>query len=135
MRSLGHQIVADFYHCDSSTLSDVDIVTDAMLEAARRAGCTIVTQTFHHFSPYGVSGAVIVAESHLAIHTWPEYGYAAVDVFTCGDIIQPEDALNYLKEAFGAGQVSTMEMKRGQVEMMGVPAHEVRVKPMSMLSA
>jgi adenosylmethionine decarboxylase proenzyme (EC 4.1.1.50) len=69
MRSLGHQIVADFYHCDGSTLSDVDYVTDAMLEAARRANCTIVTQTFHHFSPYGVSGAVIVAESHLAIHT------------------------------------------------------------------
>lgn len=128
MRSLGHQIVADFHHCDSSTLSDVDAITDAMLEAARRAGCTIVTQTFHHFSPYGVSGAVIVAESHLAIHTWPEYGYAAVDVFTCGDTIQPEDALNYLRDALGAGQVSTMEMKRGQVEMMGIPAHELRVK-------
>ena len=52
-----------------------------------------------------------------------------MDIFTCGDIIQPEDALSYLKEAFGAGQVSTMEMRRGQVDMMGVPAHELRVKP------
>ena len=128
MRALGHQIVAEFYHCNASVLADVNAITDAMLEAARRTGCTIFTQTFHHFSPYGVSGAVIVAESHLAIHTWPEYGYAAVDIFTCGDTVFPEQGLNFLKEALGAGQISTMEMQRGQVDMMGVDPNIVQVK-------
>lgn len=128
MRSLGSQIVADFYGCSADYLANVEFITDAMLEAARHAQCTIVTQSFHHFSPYGVSGAVIVAESHLAIHTWPEYGYAAVDIFTCGDIIKPEEALDYLKEALMATQVSTVEMKRGQVEMIGVTPDQLTVK-------
>jgi len=95
LRSLGHQIVAEFYACDPALLADVGFITAAMLEAARRTGATIVTQTFHHFSPHGVSGAVIIAESHLAIHTWPEYGYAAVDLFTCGDTVSSEAGFNY----------------------------------------
>ncbi|MCG6871166.1 MAG: adenosylmethionine decarboxylase [Gammaproteobacteria bacterium] len=118
MRSLGHQIVAEFYRCDTTRLNDVNFVGDAMIAAAEKAGATIVTQTFHHFSPHGVSGAVIIAESHLAIHTWPEYGYAAVDLFTCGDTVSSAAALESLREAFAAEQVSTMELHRGQVDMM-----------------
>jgi len=118
MRSLGHQIVAEFYRCDANRLNDVDFVGKAMLDAAEKAGATIVSQTFHHFSPHGVSGAVIIAESHLAIHTWPEYGYAAVDLFTCGDTVSSVAAFDALREAFGARQVSTVELHRGQVDMM-----------------
>ena len=91
-----------------------------MLEAAVKSGATIVTETFHHFSPHGVSGAVIIAESHLAIHTWPEYGYAAVDLFTCGDSVSAETGFNHLREALVAGHVSTMEVHRGQIDMMSV---------------
>jgi len=119
MRSLGHQIVAEFYSCDREILNDVDFVRNAMLEAARRTGATIVTETFHHFSPHGVSGAVIIAESHLAIHTWPEFGYAAVDLFTCGDSVSSEIGFNHLRQELKAGHVSTMELHRGQVDMMG----------------
>ena len=90
-----------------------------MLEAARKTGATIVTETFHHFSPHGVSGAVIIAESHLAIHTWPEFGYAAVDLFTCGDSVSSEIGFNHLRQELKAGHVSTMELHRGQVDMMG----------------
>jgi S-adenosylmethionine decarboxylase len=129
MRSLGHQIVAEFYSCDAGSLNDVEYITSVMVEAARRAGATIITQTFHHFSPHGVSGAVIISESHLAIHTWPEYGYAAVDLFTCGDAVSSENAFNHLREALGAEYVSTMEMRRGQIDMMGVPADHVSHKP------
>jgi len=118
MRSLGHQIVAEFYSCDREILNDVEFVRNAMLDAARKSGATIVTETFHHFSPHGVSGAVIIAESHLAIHTWPEYGYAAVDLFTCGDGVSSEVAFSHLRQALGAGHVSTMELHRGQVDMM-----------------
>ena len=120
MRSLGHQIVAEFYACDKGLLNDVGFIRDHMLEAARKAGATIVTETFHHFSPHGVSGAVIIAESHLAIHTWPEYGYAAVDLFTCGDSVSSEVGFQHLREALKAGHVSTMELHRGQIDMMGV---------------
>jgi len=121
MRSLGNQIVAEFYSCDEKLLNDVDFVQKAMVTAAEKAGAHIVTQTFHHFSPHGVSGAVIIAESHLAIHTWPEYGYAAVDLFTCGDQVSSERALHHLRDALRAEQISTMEIHRGQVEMMKLP--------------
>jgi S-adenosylmethionine decarboxylase len=117
MKSLGNQIVAEMYGCSAEKLSDVEFITDAMMEAARRSACTIITQTFHHFSPHGVSGAIIIAESHLAIHTWPEHGYAAVDIFTCGDLSHPEEALKYLKEALGANQCSVTELLRGMLEM------------------
>lgn len=121
MRSLGRQIVAEFYACDGSLLNDVEVISAALMEAARRAGATIVSQAFHHFSPHGVSGAVIIAESHLSIHTWPEYGYAAVDLFTCGDTVSSEAAFTYLREALRAGHISTMELHRGQVDLMGIP--------------
>ena len=75
MRSLGRQIVAEFYACDRTRLNDVDIIRDALLEAARRAGATIVSQAFHHFSPHGVSGAVIIAESHLMCSALPKSHY------------------------------------------------------------
>lgn len=132
MRSLGHQIVAEFYACDKGLLNDVDYISDAMMEAARRAGATIVTHTFHHFSPHGVSGAVIIAESHLAIHTWPEYGYAAVDLFTCGDSVSAETAFTHLRESLHAKHVSTIELHRGQVDMMGVDAADVHHKPLKL---
>lgn len=131
MRSLGNQIMAELYACDQTRLNDVEYIRTAMLEAARVAGATIVSETFHHFSPHGVSGAVIIAESHLAIHTWPEYGYAAVDLFTCGDTVDGEAAFKSLKQSLGANQVSTMEMRRGMVEMMGVAPELVSHKPIA----
>jgi len=130
MRSLGHQIIAEFYDCNRDSLNNVEFIRDAMVTAAENAGATIVTETFHHFSPHGVSGAVIIAESHLSIHTWPEYGYAAVDLFTCGDTVSSEKAFNYLREILQSGQVSTMEMHRGQVDMMDPKDGPVRHKPM-----
>ena len=73
-----------------------------MLEAARQANATIITSAFHKFSPIGISGVVVIAESHLAIHTWPEYGYAAVDVFTCGDVLDGAQAVRVLSERLGS---------------------------------
>ncbi len=84
-----------------------------MLSGTKAANATIISHNFHKFSPYGVSGMVVIAESHVAIHTWPEYNYAAVDIFTCGDTIDPWVIQEYLKEAFNSQNVSSMEMKRG----------------------
>jgi S-adenosylmethionine decarboxylase len=131
MKSLGQQIVAEFYECDSEVLNDPRRIEEIMCDAALAAGATIVSKVFHTFSPHGVSGAVIIAESHLAIHTWPEYGYAAVDLFTCGNTVVPEAAYRHLKEQLRSRRASTMEMKRGQLEVVGELTH----KPVELMQA
>jgi len=84
-----------------------------MVDAALRTGAEIREVAFHKFSPQGVSGVVVISESHLAIHTWPEFGYAAVDVFTCGDRVDPMVACNYIRDQFKARQIVASEVKRG----------------------
>lgn len=113
MQALGRQILVEFYDCDRAVLNSENGIRDILLEGVRRSRATIVSDTFHTFSPHGVSGAVVIAESHVAIHTWPEYGYAAVDIFTCGESIDPWIIQKYLEIEFQAGNVSSMEMKRG----------------------
>ena len=82
---LGQHVLAEFFECDPNILNNSQKVESLMIDAALECGATIVQKCFHMFSPHGVSGVVIISESHLAIHTWPELGYAAVDLFTCGD--------------------------------------------------
>ncbi|MBI5058501.1 adenosylmethionine decarboxylase [candidate division KSB1 bacterium] len=113
MKALGRQIVVEFYGCNQKTLNDVAAIKRSMRGAAIAAGATIVQDAFHLFNPHGVSGVVVIAESHLAIHTWPEYGYAAVDLFTCGDDVSPDLAFQHLKTHLEASSFSCMEMKRG----------------------
>ena len=120
MTALGHHLLVEFEGCDPASLADLDQVTSAMLRAAEASGATIVTHSFHHFSPHGVSGAVIIAESHLAIHTWPEYGYAAADIFTCGETVDPWKAFDLLKESLGAEHGSATELRRGILRVPGL---------------
>ncbi len=94
-------------------LDSVKGVQDMMVRAALAAGAEVREVAFHKFSPQGVSGVVVISESHLAIHTWPELGYAAVDVFTCGDRVDPWDACKYIVEGFKADHYTATEMKRG----------------------
>ena len=95
MISLGRHLLAEFYNCESGVLNDPEHIERLMNEAARLSGATVVQSVFHVFSPHGVSGVVVVEESHLAVHTWPEYGYAAVDYFSCGDV-DCDAAVRYL---------------------------------------
>jgi S-adenosylmethionine decarboxylase proenzyme len=125
MQALGRQILVEFYQCDPEILKNRDAIDAAVNEAVRRSGATIVTSTFHTFSPFGVSGVVVIAESHVAIHTWPEHGYSAVDIFTCGEHIDPWAIHDYLKEAFGSKNTSSMELKRGVFKMEGKLKHKV----------
>ncbi len=116
MQALGRQILVEFYKCNSDILKDVKTIETAMLSACQKAKATIVRHTFHEFSPFGVSGVVVIAESHVAIHTWPEYNYAAVDIFTCGETIDPWIIYKHLEEQFQSLQSSNMEIKRGLFE-------------------
>ena len=113
MQALGRHVLLELFDCDAEAINSLEIVKTSMVEAARRAQATIVDAVFHEFNPFGISGVVVIAESHLAIHTWPEYRYAAVDVFSCGDVLQPEVAVDYLVEQFSAARASVVELQRG----------------------
>jgi len=116
LQSLGRHVLAEVHGCRFEVLNDIKKVQDIMVNAALEAGAEVREVAFHKFSPQGVSGVVVISESHLAIHTWPELGYAAVDVFTCGEKVDPWDACNYMAEKFGAGYVNASEVKRGIIE-------------------
>ena len=109
--------MVEFFECDRVRLNDDNFIGKIMQEAAVASGATVVKSVFHHFSPHGVSGVVVIAESHLAIHTWPEYGYAAVDLFTCGDSVNPETAFDYLEVHLQAQNYTAIEMKRGLLKL------------------
>jgi spermidine synthase len=115
--ALGNHILVEFMNCDPHIMNDVATIERDMVDAARKAGATVINSTFHHFSPWGVSGVVVIQESHLAIHTWPEYGYAAVDLFTCGEM-DAWISFDHLKECFGSKSYSAIEMKRGSVNLL-----------------
>ena len=117
-QSLGRHVLVDLYGCSKELLDDVAFITEAMTTAALAGGATIIDSTFHRFSPCGITGVVAIRESHLAIHTWPEHGYAAVDLFTCGDGIDPWRAYESLKAALGAARGSTVEMDRGRLDLL-----------------
>lgn len=117
MEALGRQILVEYYDCDQSKINDVSHIEHSLIQATKASHATIISHNFHKFSPYGVSGVVVIAESHVAIHTWPEYNYAAVDIFTCGDTIDPWIIQEYLKEFFHSKNVSSMEMKRGMFKV------------------
>jgi S-adenosylmethionine decarboxylase proenzyme len=113
MPALGNHLLAELRGCDATRLADLDTVRSAMLQAARDSGATIITHTFHHFAPLGISGVVIVSESHLAIHTWPEHGFAALDYFTCGAAIDQGKAIDTVAHALGACEKSLRTLTRG----------------------
>ncbi len=121
MNALGRHLLLELFDCDTDVINSLEAVKGALVEAARRAQATIVDVVFHEFNPFGISGVVVIAESHLSIHTWPEYRFAAVDIFSCGDTLQPEVAANYLVEQFSAERTSIVEMQRGMFLNSSVP--------------
>ncbi|HET6527711.1 MAG TPA: adenosylmethionine decarboxylase [Balneolaceae bacterium] len=127
MEALGRQILVEFYDCDADKINDVDFIESSILAATRASGATIISHDFHKFSPHGVSGVVVIAESHVAIHSWPEYNYAAVDIFTCGETIDPWIIQEHLKEDFESRNISSMEMKRGMFKVQ--PGEKLLFKP------
>ena len=110
---LGRHVLAEFFECDSNTLNSLSMIEKLMVDAALECGATVVQKCFHMFNPYGVSGVVIIAESHLAIHTWPELGYAAVDLFTCGDKCDPKISYEFLKAKFNSKDAKYSQLNRG----------------------
>lgn len=122
MTALGRHFLVELYNCDRDILDEVAEVERLMTAAARAADATIIHVAFHHFSPTGVSGVVVIQESHLTIHTWPELGYAAVDVFTCGRQMDPQVACELIQQKLGAEKVAIQEIERGRELLDSNPA-------------
>ncbi|OGR84603.1 MAG: S-adenosylmethionine decarboxylase proenzyme [Elusimicrobia bacterium RIFCSPLOWO2_01_FULL_54_10] len=113
MKSLGRHLLVEYYGCDPKALTDLSTIEGILVGAARAAKAHIVDVVFHTFSPHGISGVVVIEESHLAIHTWPEHGLASVDIYTCGTSVNPWHAYKYLNKNLKAKHSTAMEMKRG----------------------
>ncbi len=126
MKSLGKHLIVELYDCDKNLIDRVDQVEAILVEAVKVSKATIIKPVFHQFNPHGVSGVVVIAESQFSIHTWPEYGYCALDIFTCGEQIDSDLALQFLKKEFRAKSMSIVELKRGTLD---VPEGELKHKP------
>lgn len=125
MKALGCHIVAELSHCDGELLTCLETVQNAMVRAAELAKAEIREVAFHRFVPHGVSGVVVISESHLSIHTWPELGYAAIDIYTCGTSADPWLALQYLAEQFRSQSLTTSVIERGSLTPSGAFSHVV----------
>lgn len=113
---LGRHFIVEMWGCNSKILNDPDRITDILHKAANDAGSTIIKSFFHQFSYFGVTGMAILAESHISIHTWPEEGYAAADIFTCGENTRPELGVQSLIDGFKPADVRSVELKRGNLQ-------------------
>ena len=113
MNALGRHLLVELQDCNKEALDNLDFLREVMLGAAVACGAVVLGDSFHRFSPQGVSGVVVIAESHLSIHTWPEYAYAAVDIFTCGTSVEPRKAAEFLIKKLGSKNPSLTEVQRG----------------------
>ncbi|MEP6017256.1 MAG: adenosylmethionine decarboxylase [Paracoccaceae bacterium] len=108
----GTHVLLDLY--SAQFLDDVDVVRDALLTAANDVGATVLDQKFHVFGEgAGITGMVLLKESHISIHTWPETGFAAVDIFLCSGL-SPDPAIAVIEAAFQASHSEVSKMSRGQ---------------------
>lgn len=113
MAILGKHVILEMKGCGKGIINNVASVKEILAKATEVSNATLVDIVCHHFSPYGITGVAILCESHISIHTWPEHEYAAVDIFLCGNTMNPQKAASYISQAFHAKETYTMELKRG----------------------
>ena len=128
---VGKHVLADLHGCNGDLLKKVEYVADSMLEAARLSNATIVGKFFKQFDPWGVSGVIVISESHISIHTWPEHGIASVDYFSCSEEPNIKAAIDYLAEAFEAENVETIEASRGDLRVKKIRNIPVHTEPLN----
>jgi len=120
MNTLGRHVISELWGCDYNKLNDMDFIERLFVDAALKSGAEVREVAFHQFAPQGVSGVVIISESHLTIHSFPEHGYASIDVYTCGNL-DPTIAADYIAEKLNATSRETIEFPRGMgpIEVKG----------------
>ncbi len=113
MNPLGRHVLIEFWGCNDH-LNDPDVIGRSITSAVEETGATILNLHVHSFSPQGVTGVAVLAESHMSVHSWPEHGYLAADVFTCGTRVDPQAAVPVLRRFFEPTHVQVQEIQRGQ---------------------
>lgn len=113
MDTMGRHVIAELWGCDVEKLNNMSFIEQLFVDAALEAGAEVREVAFHKFAPHGVSGVVIISESHLTIHSFPEHGYASIDVYTCGERIDPTVASNYISKGLEAKTVEHIQVPRG----------------------
>ncbi len=113
MDGLGIHLLLELKECNPKLLNDIDFIRKALSDTARDLGATVVGESFHRFSPQGVTGILAIAESHISIHTWPEFGYAAADIFACGPSFGPREAAEVLAKKLESKDMEIIEIQRG----------------------
>ena len=126
MQTLAKHLLVELHECTGAVLDDLSQVQSLMERAALAAGATVVGQAFHRYAPHGVTGVLLLEESHFSVHTWPEAGYAALDFYTCG-ALDPEPAARVVAAGVGAARVSLLQVDRGLSEAEGALAVTRRV--------
>ncbi|MDJ0696585.1 adenosylmethionine decarboxylase [Mastigocoleus sp. MO_188.B34] len=112
---VGSHCILELYECPNHLLNDFEFISQALVEAVKEAKSTLLKEVTHQFEPYGITALALLAESHISVHTWPEIGYVAIDMFTCGEHAQPEKACNYLTKAFQANKHVLLTLPRGRI--------------------
>lgn len=115
-KGVGHHLCIDLHDCQPDQLDSPDEIETLMVAAAKACGAKVVSSHAHHFEPFGVSCMVILAESHLAAHTWPEHGFVAVDIFSCDKELPSQLAAEYLQTKLGAKSIACQQLDRGRVQ-------------------
>jgi S-adenosylmethionine decarboxylase len=118
MKEFGIHLLIELWSCNRRKIDDLHGLERIMSQAATVAGAHVLKTAFQDFNPQGVSGVVVIAESHLTIHTWPEHGYAAVDIFTCGAKVDPWKAVDFLKKELEAEGIQVRDFKRGILDQV-----------------
>ncbi len=115
MKHLGKHLILELWECDKEALDNQEGIEIMLEKAANACNATLICVKTHKFSPQGVTGVAVLAESHISIHTWPELGYGAMDIFTCGEHVNPEDALDTIKEFLKPKKCDVLDIKRGSM--------------------
>lgn len=113
MPTIGSHWILEMYDCPPEVIDDLEHVRQALRQAVKAARSTLLHEAAHAFEPQGVTALGLLAESHISVHTWPELGYAAADVFTCGEHATPREACEYLAVALQAGRYELRHIERG----------------------
>lgn len=115
MKHLGKHLIMELWDCDKKALDNQEGVEKMLEDATNSCGATLICIRTHKFSPQGVTGVAVLAESHISIHTWPEIGYAAMDIFTCGEHVNPEDAVPAIRDFLKPSKFDVIDIKRGSM--------------------
>lgn len=115
--NVGKHVLVDMHGCDPELLKKVDFISEVMHQAAKKSNATIVGKFFKQFDPWGVSGVIVIAESHISIHTWPEFGLASIDYFSCSEEPQINAAINHIASCLGSSNMQIAELARGNMKL------------------